>query len=43
MTGSIASQLTGVWTLVSYANQQEGREDTHPFGVQPVASTRLVA
>jgi hypothetical protein len=33
--GPIASQLTGVWTLVSYANQEAGREDTHPFGAQP--------
>ena len=33
--GPIASQLTGVWTLVSYAQQQPGNEDTHPFGPKP--------
>ena len=33
--GPIASELTGVWTLVSYAKQQEGRADTFPFGPRP--------
>jgi hypothetical protein len=33
--GPIAAQLTGVWTLIGYADQQEGREDVHPFGPQP--------
>jgi Lipocalin-like domain len=30
-----ASQLIGVWTLVSYTHEQADREDTHPFGLQP--------
>jgi Lipocalin-like domain len=32
---SIASQLVGVWRLVSYTDQQEGRNDTFPFGPEP--------
>jgi hypothetical protein len=32
---TFASQLVGVWTLVSYTDEQTGREDTHPFGPQP--------
>jgi hypothetical protein len=35
MSGSIAARLTGVWTLVSYTQQQSGNEDTHPFGPKP--------
>jgi hypothetical protein len=31
----IASQLVGVWRLVSYADVQEGREDSFPFGPEP--------
>jgi Lipocalin-like domain len=30
-----ASQLIGVWTLVSYADERAGCEDSHPFGLQP--------
>jgi len=33
--GSIASRLTGVWTIVGYAHQQVGHEDSYPFGDQP--------
>src|SRR5438445_6346553 len=33
--GAMASQLIGVWTLVSYTDEQEGRQDTHPFGPKP--------
>ena len=33
--GPIASQLVGVWTLVDYADEQEGRKDSHPFGPKP--------
>ena len=29
---SIASRLVGVWRLVSYTDEQEGREDSLPFG-----------
>lgn len=32
---SIASRLIGVWTLLSYADQQAGCEDRFPFGPQP--------
>jgi hypothetical protein len=32
---SIASQLVGVWTLVSYRHEQEGCEDSFPFGFEP--------
>jgi len=32
----IASQLIGMWTLMSYRVEQEGREDTFPFGPEPV-------
>ena len=30
-----ASQLAGVWTLVSYTDEQPDCEDAHPFGSQP--------
>jgi hypothetical protein len=30
-----ANRLVGVWSLVSYTDEQEGREDTHPFGPEP--------
>jgi hypothetical protein len=33
--GSIASQLVGVWRLVSYTDAQEPREDSFPFGPEP--------
>jgi hypothetical protein len=32
---SIASRLVGVWKLVSYTVDQEGREDSLPFGPAP--------
>jgi hypothetical protein len=32
---SIASQLVGVWRLVSYTEEQNGREDSFPFGPEP--------
>ena len=32
---SIAARLVGVWKLVSYAVDQEGREDSLPFGPAP--------
>jgi hypothetical protein len=32
---SIASQLAGVWKLLSYKVEHEGREDSFPFGPQP--------
>jgi len=32
---TIASQLVGVWRLVSYTDEQEGREDSFPFGPEP--------
>jgi lipocalin-like protein len=32
---AIASQLVGVWKLVSYTDKQEGREDRSPFGPAP--------
>ncbi len=32
---SSASQLVGVWRLVSYTDLQEGREDSFPFGPEP--------
>jgi N-ethylmaleimide reductase len=31
----LASQLIGVWALVSYTDEQPNREDTYPFGPQP--------
>ena len=31
----IASQLIGVWRLLSYVDAQEGREDRFPFGPEP--------
>ena len=34
-TGLIALQLIGAWTLVGYADEQAGKEDTHPFGFEP--------
>ncbi len=33
--GAIASRLVGVWTLVGYADEQEGHEDSFPFGPAP--------
>jgi Lipocalin-like domain len=35
MSETIATRLTGVWTLVSYTQQQPGNEETHPFGPKP--------
>jgi hypothetical protein len=32
---SIAARLVGVWKLVSYKVDQEGREDSLPFGPEP--------
>ncbi len=32
---AIASQLVGVWKLVSYSDEQAGREDLFPFGPEP--------
>lgn len=32
---SLASQLVGVWVLVSYTNQQPDHKDTYPFGPCP--------
>jgi Lipocalin-like domain len=32
---SIASQLVGVWRLVSYTVEREGHEDSFPFGTEP--------
>ncbi len=32
---SFASQLVGVWTLVSYTNEKPGYDNVHPFGLQP--------
>jgi hypothetical protein len=32
---SIATQLVGVWRLVSYRDEQEGGEDSFPFGPEP--------
>jgi hypothetical protein len=32
---AIASRLVGVWRLVSYTDEQEGREDSFPFGPAP--------
>lgn len=33
--GPIASQLIGVWSLVAYTDEREGREGSHPFGSKP--------
>jgi hypothetical protein len=33
--GAIASQLVGVWRLVSYTDEQEGRDNSFPFGPEP--------
>jgi hypothetical protein len=30
------SRLIGVWTLVSFTDEREGCQDTHPFGPEPV-------
>lgn len=35
MSASIASQLVGVWRLVSYLDQQAGHDDRFPFGPEP--------
>jgi len=32
---TLASQLVGVWVLLSYTNQQPDHGDTHPFGPRP--------
>jgi hypothetical protein len=32
---SIASQLIGVWRLVSYTDQKEGHKNCFPFGLEP--------
>jgi hypothetical protein len=32
---SFASQLVGVWTLVSYIDEKPGCDNTHPFGLRP--------
>jgi Lipocalin-like domain len=34
--GSIASQLVGVWTLLTYTEEKTRCEDTQPFGPTPV-------
>ncbi len=34
-SGSVASQLVGVWRLVSYTVEQAGHEDRFPFGPEP--------
>jgi hypothetical protein len=33
--GSIGSRLVGVWRLVSYTDEQNGRVDSFPFGPEP--------
>jgi Lipocalin-like domain len=33
---SISSQLVGVWSLLTYAEEKKGCEHTHPFGPKPV-------
>jgi hypothetical protein len=33
--GAIASQLVGVWTLVSFVSQQDGLDEIFPFGPKP--------
>jgi hypothetical protein len=33
--GAIASRLVGVWKLVRYTEEREGREDNFPFGPEP--------
>jgi hypothetical protein len=33
--GTLASQLIGVWALVSYRDEQPGKEDADPFGTEP--------
>ena len=32
---SVSSQLVGVWSLLSYTEEKEGCEATHPFGPKP--------
>jgi hypothetical protein len=34
-SGAITSQLVGVWTLVSFVSQQDGLEESFPFGPKP--------
>jgi hypothetical protein len=34
-TEAMASQLVGVWRLMSYTDEQEGNEDSFPFGPEP--------
>jgi Lipocalin-like domain len=34
-TGALGQQLVGVWSLLSYADQQDGKADAHPFGLDP--------
>jgi len=31
----ISSRLVGVWTLLSYTEEKEGCQDTHPLGLTP--------
>jgi hypothetical protein len=33
--GTIARQLVGVWRLLNYTDEQEGHEDSLPFGLEP--------
>src|ERR1700733_8328481 len=33
----ISSRLIGVWTLVSFTDEREGCQDTHPFGPEPAS------
>jgi len=35
LQGHFARQLVGIWALVSYVNEQSGKEDAHPFGPEP--------
>jgi Lipocalin-like domain len=35
MESLYADRLIGVWNLVSYIDEQAGREDVHPFGPEP--------
>ena len=32
----ISSRLIGVWALVAFTDEREGRQDAHPFGPEPV-------
>jgi hypothetical protein len=35
LEGGFANRLIGVWALVSYIDEQQDREDVHPFGPEP--------